>query len=128
MNAPGDWRRTCQEWRRLVEAEGEAIRAGHWTLVADCQSVRRRLQPLLHSQIEAARRQETAAGRDTGREDNWRTVILSLIALERHNNALLETRRQRAAEVLAGLEQARLTLRRFRSRYAPTPISGKPLC
>jgi hypothetical protein len=45
MSADRDLQNSYREWRRLAEAEGEAIRAGNWMLVFDCQNVLRQLQP-----------------------------------------------------------------------------------
>ena len=44
MNATDDLTAAYQEWRRLAEAEGEAIRVCDWGLVSACQKALQLLQ------------------------------------------------------------------------------------
>ena len=120
MNTDCDLQHSYQEWRRLAEAEGEAIRAGNWMLVFDCQNVLRQLQPRIIRQTEAARREWTALGLDAeAMECEMDTMIHTLIELESRNNSLINARRCLAQEELAKLEQASLTLRRIQRSYVP---------
>jgi hypothetical protein len=120
MNTDRDLQHSYREWRRLAEAEGEAIRAGNWMLVFDCQNVLRQLQPRIVRQTEAARREWAALGLDPGAmEEEMEMMIHSLIELESRNNSLINARRCLAQEELAKLEQASLTLRRIQRSYAP---------
>ena len=120
MNNDRDLKHSYQEWRRLAEAEGEAIRAGNWMLVFDCQNALRQLQPRIVRQTEAARR-EWAALRlaPQAMEYEVDTMIHSLIELESRNHSLINARRCLAQEELAKLEQASLTLRRIQRSYVP---------
>jgi len=121
MNPDRDLQHSYQEWRRLAEAEGEAIRAGNWMLVFDCQNALRQLQPRIVRQTEAARREWAALGLDAGaKECELDEIIHVLIQLENRNNSLINARRCRAQEELAKLEQANLTLRLIQRSYAPT--------
>jgi hypothetical protein len=120
MNTDCDLQHSYQEWRRLAEAEGEAIRAGNWMLVFDCQNVLRQLQPRIIRQTEAARREWTALGLDAeAMECEMDTMIHTLSELESRNNSLINARRCLAQEELAKLEQASLTLRRIQRSYVP---------
>jgi hypothetical protein len=120
MNTDRDLQQSYQEWRRLAEAEGEAIRAGNWMLVFDCQNALRQLQPRIVRQTEAARREWTALGLDPETmEFEMDTMIHTLIELEGRNNPLINARRWLAQEELAKLEQASLTLRRIQRCYVP---------
>ena len=120
MNTDRDLQNSYQEWRRLAEAEGEAIRAGNWMLVFDCQNALRQLQPRIVRQTEAARREWAALGLDPeAMECEMDTMINSLIELESRNNSLINARRCLAQEELAKLEQASLTLRRIQRSYVP---------
>jgi hypothetical protein len=120
MNTDRDLQHSYQEWRRLAEAEGEAIRAGNWMLVFDCQNALRQLQPRIIRQTEAARREWTALGLDPGAmECELDSMIHVLIELESRNNSLINTRRCLGQEELAKLEQASLTLRRIQRCYVP---------
>ena len=120
MNSDRDLQHSYQEWRRLAEAEGEAIRTGNWMLVFDCQNALRQLQPRIIRQTEAARREWAALGLDPGAmECEMDSMIHALIELENRNNSLINTRRYLAQEELAKLEQASLTLRRIQRSYVP---------
>jgi hypothetical protein len=127
MSTHRDLQHSYQEWRRLAEAEGEAIRAGNWMLVFDCQNALHQLQPRIIRQTEAARREWTALGLDPeAMEGEVDTMIHDLIELESRNNSLINTRRWLAQEELAKLEQASLTLRRIQRCYVP-PAWPKPI-
>lgn len=125
MNADYDLKHSYREWRRLAEAEGEAIRARNWMLVFDCQNALRQLQPRIVRQSEAARSEWAALGLDTGaKEFELDAIILSLIELESRNNSLIRARRRLAQEELAKLEQASLTLRRVQRSYVPATAAA----
>jgi hypothetical protein len=120
MNANCDLKESYREWRRLAEAEGEAIRAGNWMLVFDCQNALRQLQPRIARQSEAARLEWANLGLDSGTmEKDLNTIIHSLIELERRNNSLIHARRALGQEELAKLEMASLILKRIQRSYAP---------
>lgn len=120
MNADYDLQHSYSEWRRLAEAEGEAIRAGNWMLVFDCQNALRQLQPRVVRQTEAAHREWRVLGLDTEtKENDLKAVIHSLIEIESRNHSLIHSRRRRAEEELTKLEQASLTLRRIQRSYVP---------
>jgi tRNA isopentenyl-2-thiomethyl-A-37 hydroxylase MiaE len=118
MNADRDLQNSYREWKRLAEAEGEAIRAGNWMLVFDCQNVLRQLQPRIIRQTEAAHREWKTLGLDAEvMENNLNAVIHNLIELERRNRSLIDARQRVAREELSKLEQASLTLRRIQRSY-----------
>jgi len=124
MSADHDLQTSYREWKRLAEAEGEAIRSGNWMLVFDCQNVLRQLQPRILRQTEAAHREWKNLGLDTGlMENNLNAVIHSLIELECRNRSLIDARQRLAQEELAKLEQASLTLRRIQRSYTPANAS-----
>ncbi len=120
MNADGDLQHSYREWRRLAEAEGEAIRTGNWMLVFDCQNALRQLQPRIIRQTEAARNQWAALGLDPEEmENDLHKTVRSLIEVESRNHSLIDARRCLAREELTALEQASLSLRRIQRSYAP---------
>jgi tRNA isopentenyl-2-thiomethyl-A-37 hydroxylase MiaE len=120
MSAYHDLQNSYQEWRRLAEAEGEAIRAGNWMLVFDCQNVLRQLQPRIVRQSEAARREWSVLGLDfEEKENDLNAMVHALIALEHRNHSLIDARQRLAREELAKLEQASLTLRQIQRSYTP---------
>lgn len=126
MNTNRDLQHSYQEWRRLAEAEGEAIRAGNWMLVFDCQNALRQLQPRIVRQTEAAHREWNALGLDAGpMEGELDEIIHALIELENRNHSLISAHRCRAQEELAKLEQASLTLRLIQRSYAPARLPAQ---
>ena len=125
MNANRDLQHSYREWRRLAEAEGEAIRSGNWMLVFDCQNALRQLQPRIIRQTEAARSQWAALDLDPEEmENDLHEVVRSLIEVESRNNSLIDARRCMAQEELAKLEMASLSLRRIQRSYVPATLAA----
>jgi ElaB/YqjD/DUF883 family membrane-anchored ribosome-binding protein len=120
MNASDELQNAYQEWRRLAKAEGEAIRAGDWSLVSDCQNAMQKIQGRIMHCTEEARREWARLGAEgAAREKSVRTLITELIDIERQNNTLLDTVRQTAQTQLGELKQAGHTLRQVQRSYAP---------
>jgi hypothetical protein len=111
---------TCFQWRRLAEAEGQAMRAGNWPLVADCQAALQELQGPLSSQIAQAR-QQLAASRSSvaNGEEQLRNLLLPLMDLEKRNLNWLATRRQRLSQQVEQLGRTSRNLRRIHRSYSP---------
>ena len=120
MSADRELQADYQEWRRLAEAEGEAIRAGNWLQVCDCQNALQQLQPRLLEHTAAAQ-QESAGAATTraAREAQVRAWVAPLIELERRNFNLLEARQRAAQAEFGRFLQASQTLRRLHRSYAP---------
>jgi hypothetical protein len=101
------------EWRRLAEAEGTAIRAGNWSLVAECQAAIRVLQ----STIDGL----TAQSHLTQRQSS-RGTVLELIELQRQNVLSLQKRRERLSAHIEQVTRAGRNLRGIQRSYTvPTP-------
>jgi hypothetical protein len=73
-----------QDWRRLAELEGEAIRTRDWTLMADCQQRLSGLQPRILRLTDQAREEWRQAGVDPAEKKTARTH-LSQMDLARQN-------------------------------------------
>jgi hypothetical protein len=115
----------CAEWRRLAEAEGEAIRAANWPLVADCQSALRQLQDRLGSRVEEARCQWADLGPERAqREEGLRGSLAELLALEEQNLAWLASRRRWLSEQVDQLGRSSRNLRLIHQSYAPALPAG----
>lgn len=115
----------CAEWRRLALAEGEGIRAGDWTLVAECQSALRRLQTSLGPRLERARGRW--AEPEVQREKNeieLRATLASLQEIERQNLRCLAARRRRLSEQVGQSLQSSRNLRRLQESYAAGTTAG----
>src|SRR5262249_35436155 len=120
MTAEQDLQNAYLEWRRLAEAEGEAIRAGNWMLVCDCQSALKKLQPAIIRLTGEAQAEWSSPDVDrTAKENNLRATVTSLIELERRNNSLLDTRRQPPRAVWQHSRAPPRGLRRVQRSYAP---------
>src|ERR1051326_8835249 len=122
MIADAELHAAYAEWRRLAEAEGEAIRAENWLVVADCQSAMERLQSRIIRCSEEARKEWNRTGVDRmEREKTIRAAVTELVEIERRNNSLLNLARRAAQEHLEQWSEAGRTLRRVQRSYAPTP-------
>ncbi len=109
----------CQEWRRLAETEGEAIRTRDWALVTDCQQALERLQPQMSRHIQKAREEWKQLGLDSAEKERVvHALVIELIEIESRNQTLLNSLQQDAQSRLHQLRQASRTLRRVQSSYA----------
>jgi hypothetical protein len=119
VNIENELQNAYREWRRLAEAEGEAIRAGAWGFVRDCQEALRRLQSRLNPLVETARLRWDQLGPDgaPGREA-LRGVVAQLIDLERRNQARLQLHRRMLSDRRERLDQASRNLRQVQKSYA----------
>ena len=109
MNAERELHQMCEEWRRLAEAEGEAIRAGNWPFVDDCQQAMKKLQPrMLQLQTES-----------TTDPHALRALAANLIEIESRNQTCLDARRAAVTEQLANLGETARKLKRLKRSYAP---------
>jgi hypothetical protein len=120
MSANEQLQSDYQEWRRLAEAEGEAIRNQNWPVVTDCQTAKQHLQPLIARHADEARQEWLRLGLDCAtQEKSFRAIVAELIAIERGNGTLLNDVRQASQAQFNQLEQATATLRQVQRSYAP---------
>lgn len=121
MSASSDLEADYLEWRRLAEAEGEAISSGDWLQASSCQNSLRHLQARI---IEDTARMEQEWSKDDANrlalEAHLRGLVRHLIELEQRNFSLLDRRIQSARSELDVLKQANHTLNRIQRSYAPT--------
>ncbi len=107
------------EWRRLAEAEGQAIQTGNWALAMDCQNALAQLRTSLEP-LRAGLRAE--AGPDPDRQaallEGFRRSIAELIALERRNHSWLEIRRTKVKSQLDQADKSRQMLKQIQRSYA----------
>ena len=121
MSADYQLQEAYQEWRRVAEAEGEAIRTRNWVLVADCQEALQQLQPVILHQTQQAHAEWKRLGQDrAAKEDTVRVLVSELIAIESRNNALLKDMQQAAQAHMGQLGQAGRMLRQVKRLYAPS--------
>lgn len=107
-------------WLASSEREGEAIRAGDWSSVAQCQEVKRQLRPKIIRCTETAQQEWTQAGREWADvQRDVRAVVGLLMDLETRNGELLAGQRRGAETKMAGLEGAHRTLQRVHRSYVP---------
>jgi hypothetical protein len=110
-----------QDWRRLAELEGEAIRTRDWTLMTDCQQRLSGLQPRILRLTDQAREEWRQAGVDpVEKEKNLRQIISSLIELELQNSSSLAAAKKTARTHLGQMDLARQNLKRVHRSYSPS--------
>ena len=119
MNADHELTEAYQEWRRLAEAEGRAIQACNWSLLAACQKALQNLQTRITKISGAARAEwkKMGAARKK-REQQVNAMILELIELEKRNNTLLKSVRETTQQRLEQLDSASNNLKRIRRSYS----------
>ena len=118
MNADHQLNEAYQEWRRLAEAEGQAIQACDWSLLSACQQALKHLQTRI-TELSAAARAEwkkMGAARKE-REAQINKTIFELIELEKRNSNLLNSIRENARQRLEQLDRARNNLKRIHQSY-----------
>jgi hypothetical protein len=125
MNAEFDLHQAYAEWQRLALAEGQAIRAGNWPFVADCQQALGKLTSRIDSLTQKVRMESSAP--PTGsirRKFSPHATVLDLIELQRRNLASLEQRRQKLSDHIERLTRTCRNLRGIQRSYAsPTPAA-----
>jgi hypothetical protein len=109
-----------EDWRRVAELEGTAIRTRDWTLVTDCQKQLSELQQRILRLTHQAREEWRRAGVDRAEKENiLRKIILDLIDLGTRNNFSVAAAKQGARQQVEQLNSARQNLRRVRRSYSP---------
>jgi len=110
-----------QDWRRLAELEGEAIRTRDWKLVVDCQKKLSVLQSHISRFTNQAREEWRRGGVDLApKEIHLHQTISSLIELETQNSSSLAAAKEDARAHLAQAEVIRQNLKRVQRSYSPT--------
>jgi hypothetical protein len=120
MSSAAELDQALAEWRRLAEAQGQAIRAGNWQFVADCQAAIIQLRATVdkasgNAPPEAAK----PALEKLPPKSHRRSTVLELIELQRRNLAALELRRQRLSNHIEHLARTGRNLRCIQRSYAP---------
>lgn len=108
-----------QQWRRLAENEGEAIRAQNWTAVAECNARLAALQPRITRLTAEVRLEWRRNGVNLEqKEKELRQIISDLIELGEQNSGSLTAARDTVRKNLDELDSARQNLRRVRRSYS----------
>lgn len=125
MSADHDLTEAYQEWRRLAEAEGQAIQACNWSLLAACQKALQNLQTRITNISSAARAEWKKMGTARKqREEQVNATIYELIELEKRNSTLLKSVRETAHQRLEQLDRAGHNLKRLQRSYSTeTPMA-----
>lgn len=114
MENSGGLHLVLTEWRRLAEAEGQAIRSGNWPFVADCQAALARLRARIDELTINARSTDSCPARVP-----HRSTVLELIELQRRNLAALQQRREKLSSHIESLARSGRNLRGIQRSYAP---------
>jgi hypothetical protein len=112
---------TYQEWQRLAEAEGKAIRRRNWNFLLECQSVIKKLQPPITRLTREAAAEWKQSGADLAAKKNeLRSVVTRLMTLAQQNRSELITAQAIAKTEREQVEQARQNLKRLQHSYVNT--------
>jgi len=119
MTADATLLEAYQDWRRLSELEGEAIRTKDWTLMWDCQKRLADLQPRIVRLTSGARAEWQQAGADIAqKEKNLRQIVSGLVELEMQNSSSLTAAKEMVRAKLDQMETARNNLKRVHRSYS----------
>jgi hypothetical protein len=118
VNDSKDLTAVLAEWRRLAEAQGEGIRAGNWSFVAECEKTIARLQSSSHH----LRQRANPAGVPS--KPSHRSTVLDLIALQQRNLATLQQRREILSNQIENLTRTSRNLRGIQRSYSPPGSTG----
>jgi len=125
MNAERDLLEAYREWRRLAEAEGEAIRTSNWSLCQACQTALKNLRSHITALMPEVRAEWSRTGCDPeAKQRLLDATIHELIHIHRRNQTLLQAVRAVAQTKLRQLGEARLKLKQLRSSYGLTTGSA----
>ena len=126
LNAERDLFAACREWRRLAEAEGEAIRTRNWELCSACQNALQLLRERITALLPAARAEWSRPGGDGAtRQQAFDDTLRRLIELERRNQTLIQSLREAARAKLQQLNEAKIKLKQLRRSYVFTPAPAR---
>jgi uncharacterized protein involved in exopolysaccharide biosynthesis len=124
MSAEADLREAYREWRRLAQAEGEAIRAANWSLLSACQKALGLLREQITELVPKVQQEWTEAQVDrAARQEEINEIIRGLIEIARRNQTLLRGLREAARAKLETLNEAGKNLRQLRRSYGQTSLS-----
>jgi hypothetical protein len=109
-----------EEWRRLAELEGTAIRTRDWNLVTDCQKRLSELQPRILRLTHLAREEWQRNGIDrTEKEKVLHRIVMDLIEMGTQNNSSIAAAKESARKKVDQLDSARQNLKRVHRSYSP---------
>jgi hypothetical protein len=110
-----------REWRRLAEAEGEAIRTCNWSLCAACQKALQHLRDRITALMPGLRAEWSQSGCNrAAKQQSLDETIHELIHLERDNQTLLQSIREATQTKLKQFGDARFKLKKLRRTYGLT--------
>src|ERR1051325_7487270 len=114
MNPEHELTAAYDEWRRLAEAEGQAIQTCNWSLLSACQNALKNLQRRCTDLSELARNEWKKLGPlGAAKQKKLNTTVQELIALEHRNSILLNAIRESAHQKLEQLGDAGRNLKRI---------------
>jgi isocitrate dehydrogenase kinase/phosphatase len=112
------------QWRECSEAEGAAIERADWPAVTLCQHSKLDLREAIIRNTACARETWTSTGGSAAEfEARVRSVVGTLIELERRNEQALAKQRQSCQARREELEASSRNLRRLRTSYQSVPAA-----
>ena len=118
LNAERDLLAAGREWRRLAEAEGEAIRTRNWELCSACQNTLQLLRERMTALLPTVRAEWARAnGGGAARQQAFDDTLRRLIELECRNQTLIQSLREAARTKIQQLNEAKIKLKQLRRSY-----------
>jgi hypothetical protein len=92
MSSEGHLIGLLEEWRRLTDLEGQAIRSENWEILAAQQEQKKQLRRTLDQALEMSARTPSDTSRVNLREEKLQAMVSVLVALEKANLELLSSK------------------------------------
>jgi hypothetical protein len=121
MSAHDDLLDLYEQWRTWSETEGEAIKAGAWPQVAQCQDAKLKLQSRILTATEVWQSEDPKRRQEGTVDPQVRRVVGELILLEVRNSEWVSEQRRQANRERDQLHQSRRNLRHIQKAYAASP-------
>jgi hypothetical protein len=124
MSARQDISGLLERWRRLTEAEGDAIQKAAWPALKEIQAAKAALQADIDAALGKWAGESGRAGMTNPIGEVFRNEVNRLVSLEIRNRELLAAQLQRARREKEALGQSIRTLRKVRRLYVNGQDSG----
>jgi hypothetical protein len=106
-----------EEWKRLTNAEGAAIKTSDWSEVRRCQTAKKQLQPKIIHLSESAKAECLTLADQDRMESQIRDYVNQLILLETKNNDILQSRLEHLTHERSEVDRTTARLRKVQKSY-----------
>lgn len=110
-----------EQWKRLTEKEGEAIRTANWLEVRRCQKAKQQLQSGIIKVTDGLKTECSNELQNDQLNSQIRRHVNELIQLETRNHSILGQCMAKLQNERGTLEETSNRLKKVRKSYVPSP-------